>query len=137
MTLTTSFNIQRALVRTLRASSANSGLPGDWHEGIAPRDTAMPFGTYTEHPTALTDTHTSRLIVASYDVWIVAKDQVEANNLDAAFYNDLEDGLLTVDGQTTLYCRRQSDLRDKEETEAGDMIYRAGGTYSIWTDQSL
>lgn len=138
MTRTTSFEIQRALVRTLRANGAlNSSLPGGWHEGIAPRGTAMPFGTYTLVPGSIDDDFSSRLLRVSYDVVITSGDQVEASTLDSLASETLEDNLEPVTGQTTLYCRRSADLRDNEETEAGERIYRVGGTYSIWTNQPL
>lgn len=138
MAQTTSFNIQRALVRTLRADSAiQAAAPGGEYEGIAPRDTAMPFITYTLVSDPYDFTNTSRTIRAAYDVVAVAGDQVEASNLDSLIANALEGSLQAVDGQTTLVCRRTNGLRDSEETAAGDMIFRIGGTYEIWTDQPL
>lgn len=138
MTRTTSFEIQRSLVRTLRADSTlSSSLPGGWHEGIAPRGTAMPFGTYTLVADPNNDDFTSRLMRASYDVVITSDDQVEASTLDSLAAEALEDNLQAVTGQSTLYCRRTTGLRDTEETDVGELLYRVGGTYQIWTNQPL
>ncbi len=97
----------------------------------------MPFGTYSLVASPNDDDFSSRLLRASYDVIVTAEDQVEASTLDSLVAETLEDSLEAVTGQSTLYCRRSADLRDNEETEAGDMIFRIGGTYTIWTNQPL
>ncbi len=53
------------------------------------------------------------------------EEQVRASNLDSSL----------VEGQATFYCSRTAGVRLPEVTDEGKRIYRAGGTYAIWTDQ--
>ena len=150
MTRTTEANIIRALVETLRAQNAaflaevtSIGVAGHtWnsqkiHEGVAPADTDYPFLTYTLVFAPYSDDWTKRTIVAGFDLAAWSDNQVEANNLDALAMTTVEDNLAVVDGQTTLYARRAEGLRLPEVDETGKRIFRAGGTYVIWTDQLL
>lgn len=150
MTRTTEVNIQRALVATLRANNAafsaavsSVGVAGhEWdshriHEGVAPAGTEYPFLTYTTVYAPYDDDWSKRTIRVAFDISAWSDNQVEANTLDSLVMETVEDNLSAVDGQTTLYARRTEGLRLPEVDETGTRIFRAGGTYVIWTDQPL
>lgn len=137
MSRTTEARILRALVQTVRANnSIYSQLSGGVHEGIAPRDAAYPFATIDLVAAPVLDDWTHRQIQSAWDVVVWHEQQVEASNLDEALMNQLEDNFELVDGQTTFLCSRVAGVRLPEVTEEGKRIYRVGGTYSIWTNQS-
>jgi len=155
MTRTTEGNIERALVQTVRAQNAafdaavvavgainpdtgqaHTTMHGI-HEGVAPAETPYPFLTYRTVAAPYEDDWTKRTILAAFDVEAWSDNSVEANNLDALAMNVIEDNLVAVTGQTTLLCRRIEGLRIPDTEETGRRIYRKGGTYAVWTDQSL
>jgi len=142
---------RRAFVRMLRAVTGfDSRVPGDIHEGEAPRGTTMPFGTYTLVAAPVVDDWTKRTIRSWWDIVWVTEDQVVAGSLDRLCMNTLDGQLDDIEvsddetedpddmvGQTILYCGRITGLRFKEVTDEGKTIYRIGGTYAIWGDQPL
>lgn len=155
MTRTTEANIERALVQTVRAQNAtfdaavaslavadpvtgnaHTQLHGI-HEGTAPPDTSYPFLTYRTVAAPVEDDWTKRTILAAFDVEAWSDNSVEAKNLDALAMTVIEDNLVAVTGQTTLLCRRVEGIRIPDTDETGRRIYRAGGTYAVWTDQAL
>jgi hypothetical protein len=82
------------------------------------------------------------MIKATFDIEVVHPNSVEAQNLDLlilqglteeAFAANLED---TGSGQTTLLCRRVLDLSSDGRDDEGKKLYRIGGSYEIWTDQT-
>jgi len=150
MTRSTEANIQRALVATIRANNAAflaavQALAIDghsWdsqriHEGVAPPGTEYPFLTYSLVYAPYDDDWSKRIIRVAFDISAWSDNQVEANTLDSLVMETVEDNLLPVDGQTTLYARRSDGLRLPEVDETGKRIFRAGGTYVFWTDQAL
>ncbi len=133
---TTEAMILRALVQTIRAdTSIYSQLSGGVHEGIAPREAKYPFATIDLLGATVLDDHTSRQIQSAWDVVVWDEEQVRASNLDSSLMNQLEDNFLPVTGQATFYCSRVAGVRLPEVTDEGKRIYRAGGTYAVWTDQ--
>lgn len=148
---------RRAFVRKLRAiPNFAERVPGDLHEGVAPRETPMAFGTYDLVAAPVVDDWTKRTIRSWWDIEWTSEDQVEAGRLDRLAMNALDNQIVSIEveddeveqpvdpeedrvmvGQTILYCGRIAGLRDKEETAEGKTIYRIGGTYAIWGDQPL
>jgi hypothetical protein len=49
----------------------------------------------------------------------------------------LHDAALNVSEQTTLYCRRSSDVQSVDTDGQGKKVYMVGGMYDIWTAQGL
>jgi hypothetical protein len=72
-----------------------------------------------------------------FDVFVWAENSVDANNVDALAAAALHDASLSVAGQSTLICRRTSDISSVDVDEEGKRIYQVGGTYEVWTDQPL
>jgi len=139
MVLTTTAPIKRAIVQTLRASPALvAAIRGGIHEGIAPRKVRYPFIVYQLVSGPFDFDWTGVMLKPLFDVSSYAENPVEANNLDALITEALNDAALNVDGQRTLLCRRVADLPTGPDIDSeGKRIYQVGGTYSIWTDQSL
>jgi hypothetical protein len=137
MPLTTSANIKQALVATLRANNTLKDAINGIYEGFAPVKTKYPFVTYSFPPVTYDFAWGSLMLLASADIYVYSENSVEANNLDALVLNTLQDAPLSVDGQSTLLCRRVMDLSEPDVDEEGKKIYQIGGSYSIWTDQSL
>jgi hypothetical protein len=152
--MTSSFQIQRAVVRRLRLPTGprsyifptgdpegrdGQHLSGKFtHEGFAPEKTAYPFVTYQQWPsTPIVYTWGSKMLLARFDVKTWSPNSVEANNLDALCAAVLDEAQLSVAGQSTLICRRVADLRSPDVDEEGIKVYSVGGTYEIWTDQPL
>jgi hypothetical protein len=78
------------------------------------------------------------VIVALVDMLSFAENGVDASNVDQLILNAFDGAQITVDGQTTLICRRISDIPGGPEVDSeGKKIYQIGGSYEIWTDQSL
>jgi hypothetical protein len=135
----TSASVKRAVVRALRASpSLVSAIRGGIHEGIAPRKVRYPFITYQLVAAPYQYDWTGVMLRVLIDVSIFAENPVDANNIDALVSGALNDAVLNVDGQTSLLCRRVADLPTGPDIDSeGKRIYQVGGSYSIWTDQSL
>jgi hypothetical protein len=133
----TSQNIWRALVAMLRSNTAlRTAVLGGIHEGRAPEKVAYPHLVWTPVvPGVNEDDWSSRMIVALGDVVIVSRSSVEASNLDQSVADLLDEGVLTVIGQTALICYRTADIRLDEPDEEGQKVYRIGGSYEIWTNQ--
>lgn len=135
----TSGPIKRAIVQKLRASGPLvAAIAGGIHESIAPRKVKYPFLVY-------------QLVAANYtyqwdgmqnhvlcDITTWAENPVDANNVDALVAAALNEAALAVAGQVTLLCRRISDTPTGQEIDStGKRVYQIGGSYEIWTDQSL
>lgn len=140
MPYTRSSNITRALVQFMRAQTGlYATLTGGIHKGVAPEKTAYPFGAYTVVAAPYEDDFggDTRIILVAVDVVFYSRNPVEADNFDQSWTEVLDGAELTVEGQTTLICRRTHDLDlPPERDEEGKKVYPVGGTYEIWTDQS-
>ena len=139
MATTTVAPVKRAVVQKLRASSPLvAAIVGGIHEAVAPRKVKYPFIVYQIVASSYEYDWTGVLIKALMDISTYAVNPVEANNLDALICEALNEAVLSVDGQTSLLCRRVADLPTGPDVDSeGKRIYQVGGTYSIWTDQSL
>ena len=137
MAFATSAPIKRAVVQALRASTPlTSAIAGGIHEGIAPRKIRYPFVVYQLISAPYTYTSDVVLLKPLIDVWVFAENPVDANNIDALINAALTEAEPTVDEQTTLLCRRVSDLPTGPDTDSeGRRIYQVGGSYSVWTAQ--
>lgn len=133
----TAFQIQRALVRTLRRNAELKAAISGMHEGFAPAKAAYPFLVYNLAYAPYDYLWDSVLIYAGFDLSVISTDSVEANNLDALVAASLHDASLDVSGQSTLICRRVADLKSADIDDEGLKYYQIGGTYEIWTDQPL
>jgi hypothetical protein len=135
----TSASVKRAVVRALRASpSLVSAIRGGIHEGIAPRKVRYPFITYNLVAAPYSYDWTGVMLRVLIDVSVFAENPVDANNIDALIAGALNEAALSVEGQTSLLCRRVADLPTGPDIDSeGKRIYQVGGSYSIWTDQSL
>lgn len=130
--------IARALVQALRGNpTLKSGLPGGFHEGVAPIDAEYPWLVYQLAYGPMDYAFGSMLIPAGFDIIVFGRDQVEARNLDSLVNQTLHDAELSVEGQSMLFSRRLADLSSAEVDEEGLKVYGVGGTYEFWTDQTL
>lgn len=138
MAATTSSPIKRALVRKLRDSSpVMTVIVGGIHEKVAPRKARYPFIVYGRVTAPRAYGWGNVDIISMFDVVVWAENAVDANTIDQLVANALDDAALSVDGQTTLLCRRMSDIEGDPEMDArGRRIYSVGGTYVIHTTQS-
>jgi hypothetical protein len=136
---TTSAPIKRGIVRNARASAPlKAALVGGIHEGFAPEKVRYPFMVYTVLAAPYGDLWGSRVIVAMAQMVVFAENGIDANNVDQLIVNAFDGSQFNVDEQTTLICRRVSDIPGGPETDSeGKKIYQIGGTYEIWTDQAL
>jgi len=137
VTMTTSAPIKRAIVRNARANAPlKAALVGGIHEGFAPAKTAYPFMVYDIVAAPYANLWGSRVIVTLVDLVVFAEKGVDASNVDQLVLNAFDGAQLTVDGQTTLICRRVADIPGGPDTDSeGKRIYQIGGSYEIWTDQ--
>jgi hypothetical protein len=125
-------------VATLRANPAlKAVIPGGIHEGFAPEKTSYPMITYQRIYTPYDYYWGSLMLLAGFDVKVWGYSSVDAGNIDALVLQTLHDASLSVDGQSTLICRRSDDLDSQEVDDEGKKVYMVGGTYEIWTDQTL
>jgi hypothetical protein len=131
--------VKRAVVQKLRASPALvAAIAGGIHEGIAPRKVRYPFIVYTLVSSAYSRQWGGVILKALFDVSVFAENPVDANNIDALIAGALNEAGLNIDGQNSLLCRRVADLPTGPDIDSeGKRIYQVGGSYSIWTDQSL
>jgi len=136
---TTSAPIKRGVVRHARADAPlKAALVGGIHEGFAPEKVKYPFMVYNLIAAPYGDLWGSRVIVAMLDLIAFAENGVDANNVDQLILNAFDGSQITVDGQTTLICRRLADIPLGPDVDSeGKKIYQIGGMYEIWTDQSL
>jgi hypothetical protein len=139
MVISTSAPAKRAIVQTLRALGAlTSAINGGIHEGIAPRKIKYPFIVYQLSSSVYDYTQTGVMLKMLYDISVFAENPVDANNIDALVSQALNEAELSVDEQTSLLCRRVSDLPTGPDIDSeGKRIYQVGGTYSAWTYQTL
>jgi len=139
MTVASVAPVKRAVVRALRASpSLVSAIRGGIHEGIAPRKVRYPFITYQLVAAPYDYTWDTAMIRAMIDVSVFAENPVDANNIDALIAGALNEAALNIDGQDSLLCRRVADLPTGPDIDSeGKRIYQVGGSYSVWTNQSL
>lgn len=137
MTLSTSANVKQALVVALRANnplhSATSGI----YEGFAPAKATYPFVVYNMVFAPYDFAWGSATLRTAFDIVVFSENSVEANNLDALVIAAINNAEIAVAGQSTLLCRRVADLSSQDVDQEGKKVYQVGGTYSIWTDQSL
>ena len=139
----TTAKIKQALVAKMRADNPiKTAAVGGFHQGFAPLNTKYPFVAHNLVGAPRTRTWgpaTGRdlVIEAAYDIAVWSDDSVGAENLDMLIADLLDEQSLTVDGQSTLIVRRVADLESEDFGEEGQKIYRVGGTYMIWTDQSI
>ena len=125
--------IFQALIRTLRTNATLKAAVAGFYEGAAPAGTAYPYVTY--HLAGGGDSWewgdvTKKPIVA-VQVW--GDDQVEARNLDQLILDTLWDAELSIDQQSTLLCRRTSDISNANAEGSGQKVYQNGGMYRIWS----
>jgi hypothetical protein len=135
--MTTSAPIKRAIVQKLRASpSLVSAIAGGIHEGIAPRRVRYPFITYQLVAAPYSYTWSGTFLMTTFDVSVYAENPVDANNIDALITTALNEAVLVMDEQSSMLCRRVSDLPTGPDIDSeGKRIYQVGGSYSIWTEQ--
>jgi len=136
---TTSTAIKRGVVRHARSDvPLKTAIVGGIHEGFAPEKVRYPFMVYNLVAAPYAGLWGSRLIVALVDLMVFAENGVDASNVDQLILNAFDGTQLSVDGQTTLICRRVADIPGGPDTDSeGKKIYQIGGSYEIWTDQSL
>ena len=139
MATSTAAPIKRAIVQELRSSPALvAAIAGGIHEGVAPRKVKYPFIVYQMVAAPRDYQWDGFQYHAMFDVSTFAVNPVDANNIDALISGALDEAALTVDGQTTMLCRRISDLPTGPDVDSqGKRIYQVGGSYSVWTDQPL
>jgi hypothetical protein len=139
MALTGVAPIKQAFVQTLRANSTlKAAVNGGFYEGEAPRGVKMPFLTYHVAYAPFDYLWGSAMLRVGFDVFIIAENGVAAGNIDALVLTTLHDAALSVNGQTTLICRRVADVVIPPYlSEEGKRIHQVGGTYEVWTDQPL
>lgn len=136
---TTSAPIKRGVVRHARSNGPlKAALIGGIHEGFAPEKVKYPFMAYNLVAAPYGNLWGSRVIVALVDIMAFAENGVDASNVDQLILDAFDGAQLTVDGQSTLICRRVADLPGGPDVDSeGKKIYQIGGSYEIWTDQSL
>jgi hypothetical protein len=115
-----------------------AAIAGGIHEGIAPRKVKYPFIVYLMAAAPRDYQWDGFQYHTLFDISTFAVNPVDANNIDALISGALDEAVLTVDGQTSMLCRRVSDLPTGPDVDSqGKRIYQVGGSYSIWTDQPL
>lgn len=136
MTLSTTANVKRALVQQLRSNlTLKAALVGGIHEGFSPEKPEYPLLVYHEISAPYVWLWGSLMLYTRFDVWVLHRESVGANNLDALVFSTLNDADLAVDGQSTLICRRVADMSSQDVDDEGRKIYMVGGSYLIETDQ--
>lgn len=135
--------IKQALVAKMRGDTAiKTAAKGGFHQGFAPYNTAYPYVAHmlVAAPRTRTwgkATGKDLVIEAAYDIVVWGEDSVGAENLDMLIADLLDEQTLSVSGQSTLIVRRVADLESEDFGDEGQKIYRVGGTYVIWTDQTV
>lgn len=139
MATASSAPVKRAMVQALRADTPfTDSIVGGIHEGLAPRKVRYPFVVYQLVSSVYDYTQTSVMLRMTFDWSVFAENPVDANNIDALMSAVLNEAELSVDEQTNLLCRRVADLPTGPDTDSeGKRIYQVGGTYSVWTNQTL
>jgi hypothetical protein len=136
---TTSAAIKRGIVRHARSDATlKAAIVGGIHEGFAPEKVRYPFMVYNLVTAPYGSLWGSRLIVALVDIFAFAENGVDASNVDQLILDAFDGSQFSVDGQSTLICRRVADLPGGPDIDSeGKKIYQIGGMYEIWTDQTL
>src|SRR5437870_8117255 len=130
----TSGPIRQAVVGAVRAVPAYETLKGIFNS-FAPEKTEYPFATYNEVAAPYEDAWGSRMIIAAFDIFVFSRNEAEAGDLDQALADALDGADLTVEGMTSLICRRIGDIpMPPDLDEEGKKVYQIGGSYEIWTD---
>ena len=132
--------IKQAIVKALRAHSAlKAAVSNEFHEAVVPRDVEYPFVVYDVAYLTHDYTWGSDIIRSGVDIHVISDDQVEAHNLDQLVTEAVQDVALDLgsSGQSTLYCRRRSDVSLAALDDSGKKIYQVGGSFLIWTDQPI
>lgn len=129
--------ISRALIIALRANTSLKDALTGMHEGIAPSKAGYPFLTYHLQYAPMTPDWGAVMRRTGYTIQVWSTDQVEARNLDSLVAETLWDAALSIDEQTTLLCRRVTDLSSVGVDDQGYRVYQVGGVYEIWTDREL
>jgi len=138
MTLTGIAPIKQALVQALRDDAPlKAALTGGIHEALAPQRTEYPFLVYSVYSSNFDYIWGSVIQRAGVDVFVFARNSVEASNLDGLVLTTLHDAQLSVGGQTTLICRRVANVSFPDVDAEGNRIFQVGGSYELWTDQPL
>lgn len=134
--------VKQAVVRALRDNTALKAMVGadGINEGISPRDSEYPYIVYTVSYSRREWDGTNVSLITDVIVWSFSDDQVEAHTLDQLVNDSLEEVELDFSGtstieQSSLLCRRISDLSSFDLDGAGHRIFQMGGVYRIWTDQ--
>ena len=135
--LTTIEPVKQAFVQTLRANVALKAAVNGIHEGIAPQGTGYPYLIYNVAYSPLDYDWTNVTQLLGMDVFVDSENSVDAGNIDQLVSDTLHDAALSVTGQTTLFCRRAGSLSTVGVNEEGRRVFMVGGTYEVWTDQSL
>lgn len=135
--------VKQAFVGALRditALTAAVGSKGIYEGVVHGRNVGYPFIVYQVAFSArgyeFGRTGITRM---GFDVYVVSDDQVQAHNLDQLIIDGLHDKVLDLSGsgQTSLLCRRSSDLSLADLDEQGIKVYQVGGTYAVWTQQTF
>lgn len=130
--------ISQALVRLLRADSTLSAAVTGWWEGQAPNDQAYPFITHSLTTSGRDEWSFGGLTKKpKFTIVVWGPDQVQARNLDQRISDILWDADLAMDVQSTVLVRRTADISESYPAGTGKRVYQVGGTYTVWTDQSL
>lgn len=130
-------SVRQALIRQLRANLVlASSLTGDWSEGFAPEDTVYPLGVISLHFSPSFYDWSGRVVILGVDVVVFSKTQGEAASLDALVFTTLQDARLSLTGQTSLMCRRMSDISLQDVDTEGKAVYEVGGVYEVRVAQS-
>jgi hypothetical protein len=142
MARSTTAKIKQALVAKMRGDTPiKTAAKGGFHQGFAPLNTKYPFVAHSlvTAPSSRTWGGSSKdlVIQAVYDIEVWGTDSVEAENLDMLIAELFDEQTLSVDGQSTLIVRRVADLESEDIGEEGQKVYQVGGTYIVWTDQSV
>ena len=137
MAHTTTANIKRAIVQTLRTSAPLvAASSGGIHWRKAPRKVAYPFLVVSRVAAPIKRDWDQLEYRTVWDVMAYADNSVEAEQLDTLAGEALNEAELTVDGQTTLLCQRSADIDgDADIDDEGRQIFQIGGSYRIWTTQ--
>lgn len=137
MPFTLSSRIWQALVRFIRELDLEPALAGGIHQGVAPEKTPYPFLVISPLPASHVRDWSGLMLIAVVDIVVVSNQSVQANNLDQAIYQALDDAELEVEGQETMTIVRLSDLNPLPDEDADKhRLFMAGGTYEIWTQQN-
>ena len=132
---------KQAFVRALRNISALTAAIGSdgIYEGVVTRAVEYPFVVYSVSFSVRSYTWgPGSMMRTGFDVVVVSDDQVVAHNLDQAIIAGMPEVLTfePTSGQSTLFCRRVSDMSSAGRDGEGEKVYNVGGTYALWTDQS-